>query len=197
VSNPSTSQLDQWITAQLAQLSEAELQMLKTVLDEIKAGRPVKHFPPGSTVYVRGWGTTKFVVQGTAPYYDSKGVATRKVEVKCPPGSISGHIEPSELHQCATPGRCWADPDCPVYSSRKGNHFPPELRKEVTVTITDRDIREKVAVAVGVNGTEAEGIDIDAVVAEIQQKHGLVDIDTIDHDEFWEIVRRHDSTQRD
>jgi hypothetical protein len=37
--------------------------------------------------------------------------------------------------------------------------------------------------------------DVDAIVAEIVQTYGRVDVDTIDHDEFWTIVLRHAVTE--
>lgn len=93
--------LAQWIAALVAQLSENELVLVKTVLDEIRAGRPVEHFMPGTRVYVDTWGAAEFIVQGTAPWFDENGVAYRKVEVKSAGGGLSGHVNPSELRRVA------------------------------------------------------------------------------------------------
>lgn len=40
----------------------------------------------------------------------------------------------------------------------------------------------------------ADDYNIDAIVDEIEKRHGLVDIDSIDSTEYWEIVERHDTT---
>lgn len=64
------------------------------------------------------------------------------------------------------------------------------------MTTTDVDIAAQVRTAVAANGADqAEGIDIQAVTGEIMETYGLVDIDTIDDDEFWAIVAKHDTTQ--
>lgn len=65
------------------------------------------------------------------------------------------------------------------------------------MTITDRDIRAQVRTAVTANGAElAEGIDVDAITDEIIGTYGLVDIEEIDNDAFWGLVRKHDATQQ-
>jgi hypothetical protein len=71
---------DQWIADQVAQLSENELVLVKTVLEEIRAGRPVEHFMPGTKVYADSWGSVEFIVQGTAPWYDENGPPARNRE---------------------------------------------------------------------------------------------------------------------
>lgn len=43
---------------------------------------------------------------------------------------------------------------------------------------------------------QAQGVDVGAVADEIRDRYGLVDIDSIDHDEYWAIVRKHDATQQ-
>lgn len=73
------------------------------------------------------------------------------------------------------------------------------------MTTTDADIRAMVTKAITNNGTElAEGVDVDGVVSEIIRDYGLIDIEgwhpvtgnpLISDEDFWEIVRRHDSTQ--
>lgn len=90
---------EDWIAAQIAALSNNELLLVKAVLDEIRAGRPVEHFTPGTTVYVDPWGTTEFVVQGTAPYFHENGVVSRKVEVRSKSGGLSGHVDPHQLRR--------------------------------------------------------------------------------------------------
>lgn len=120
---------EQWIADQVAQLSENELLLVKTVLDEIRAGRPVEHFMPGTKVYVDSWGTAEFIVEGTAPWFDEHGVPHRKVEIKSAAGGLSGHVHPSELRRvppyspalaCTCPlGPEDAHfPDCPMYVAR-------------------------------------------------------------------------------
>ncbi len=60
--------------------------------------------------------------------------------------------------------------------------------------ITYTDIHAKVDTAVG-SGFGGDTIDIPGIVDEVVATYGLVDIDTIDHDAFWAIVARHDTTQ--
>ena len=63
--------------------------------------------------------------------------------------------------------------------------------------ITRRDVADQVAGSLPHSeSTEGAGIDAEAIVNEIIERHGLVDIETIDHDEYWEIVRKHDATQQ-
>lgn len=63
------------------------------------------------------------------------------------------------------------------------------------MTTTDRDITAQVTAAIEANGAElAAGIRTDAVVAEIIDTYGLVDVETIEHDAFWAIVERHDAS---
>lgn len=61
-------------------------------------------------------------------------------------------------------------------------------------TITDRDIREQVATAVGAAGTDlTAGINVDAIVTEIINTYGLINVDDIDDEAFWDMVERHDA----
>jgi hypothetical protein len=61
--------------------------------------------------------------------------------------------------------------------------------------ITDRDVAFQVEQSLPPKGSpEREGIDTEAVTAAVIERFGLVDIDTIDHDEYWRIVREHDTT---
>ncbi|SRR6266566_2339860 len=56
------------------------------------------------------------------------------------------------------------------------------------MTTTDRDIRDQVQRAVDAS----EGTyDVDAIIRDIVQRYGLVDVDTIDHDEFRALVAEH------
>jgi len=57
--------------------------------------------------------------------------------------------------------------------------------------ITDRDIRRHVRDALEA-GEYAEAFDHEAIVRDIIAEYGLVDTDTIPHDEFWGIVARHE-----
>lgn len=61
------------------------------------------------------------------------------------------------------------------------------------MTFTSRDLRNQVHTATDASDGE---YDVDAIVEEIIAKHGAVDADTIDTDEFWTIVGKHatDST---
>lgn len=63
------------------------------------------------------------------------------------------------------------------------------------MTITSDDIRQQVNTAIGAQAEFGDTIDRDGIVREIVDTHGLVDVDSIDHDAFWTIVARHDSTQ--
>lgn len=60
--------------------------------------------------------------------------------------------------------------------------------------ITSADIARQVRTAIEAS-YGADTIDIDGIVGEIITTHGLVDIDTIDHDTFWAIVAAHDTAQ--
>lgn len=56
------------------------------------------------------------------------------------------------------------------------------------MTTTDRDIRDQVQHAVDAS----EGTyDVPAITEAIVARWGRVDIDTIDHDEFWALVGEH------
>jgi hypothetical protein len=89
---------EQWIAEQVGQLSETELLMLKGVLDDIAAGRPVEHFEAGTRVYANTWGETEFIVQGTAAWHEN-GVVSRKVEIRSASGNLTGHVAPGELRR--------------------------------------------------------------------------------------------------
>lgn len=63
-------------------------------------------------------------------------------------------------------------------------------------SITDRDVAFQVEQSLPPKGSpEREGIDADAITATVIERFGLVDIDTIDHNEYWQIVREHDTSQ--
>jgi hypothetical protein len=56
------------------------------------------------------------------------------------------------------------------------------------MTFTDRDLRNQINTATNASdGT----YDVDAILADIIERHGVVDIDTLDSDEFWSIVGAH------
>ncbi len=54
--------------------------------------------------------------------------------------------------------------------------------------ITDRDVKNAVVATLG---DDADQHDVSAITDEIIDKHGLVDIETIDDEEYWRIVKRH------
>lgn len=57
---------------------------------------------------------------------------------------------------------------------------------------TQTNLRDQITAATDAS----EGTyDIDAIVEEIQNTYGTVDIDTIDHREFWNIVAKHATDQ--
>jgi hypothetical protein len=56
------------------------------------------------------------------------------------------------------------------------------------MTITSRDVTDQVTIATDASDGE---YDVSAIVAEIIEKHGAVDIETLDGDEFWAIVGKH------
>lgn len=57
------------------------------------------------------------------------------------------------------------------------------------MTFTARDLRNQVVTATR-DGADGE-YDVDAIVAEIIEQRGAVDIETIDTDEFWDLVGKH------
>lgn len=56
------------------------------------------------------------------------------------------------------------------------------------MTITSRDVTDQVKIATDASDGE---YDVSAITAEIIERYGAVDVDTIDSDEFWAIVGRH------
>lgn len=56
------------------------------------------------------------------------------------------------------------------------------------MTFTSSNLRDQIVTATDASDGE---YDIDAITAAIIEKHGAVDIDTIDTDEFWAIVGQH------
>jgi hypothetical protein len=54
--------------------------------------------------------------------------------------------------------------------------------------ITDRDIAVAVTAALGEHAADH---DIDGIVRDIIDRYGRVDVETIDHDEFWSLVEKH------
>lgn len=60
--------------------------------------------------------------------------------------------------------------------------------------ITSADITRQVTSAIDAAGDEAAGFDIRGIVTEIKETHGLVPVESIEHDAFWGIVANHDVT---
>lgn len=60
-------------------------------------------------------------------------------------------------------------------------------------TITRTDIETFVSLTLEASAPESDSIDQAGVVSEIIDTYGLVSPESIDHDEFWSIVARHDS----
>lgn len=56
------------------------------------------------------------------------------------------------------------------------------------MTFTSRDLRDQVTIATQASDGD---YDVDAIVEAIIERHGAVDIDTLDSDEFWGIVMDH------
>lgn len=57
------------------------------------------------------------------------------------------------------------------------------------MTFTSNDLRDQVRTAT--NSSDGQ-YDVDAIVADIIERHGAVDVDTLDSDEFWAIVGNHE-----
>ena len=62
------------------------------------------------------------------------------------------------------------------------------LTQETTMTITDSDITTAVAATLG---EHADAHDVDAIVRDIINRYGRINVDTIDHDEYWTLVEAH------
>jgi hypothetical protein len=60
-------------------------------------------------------------------------------------------------------------------------------------TVTDHDMRNQVAEALGSEGAD---FDVPGIVDEIQAAYGTVHIDKVPHHIFWGIVERHDTTTK-
>lgn len=56
-------------------------------------------------------------------------------------------------------------------------------------TFTDRDLRDEVTQSLA---DDALGFDIQAIVDEIQATYGTRSIETLSHDEYWDIVVKHE-----
>ncbi|PWG13877.1 hypothetical protein DF268_08370 [Streptomyces sp. V2] len=56
------------------------------------------------------------------------------------------------------------------------------------MTFTSRDLRDQIITATDASDGE---YNIDAILDEIIEEHGAVDIDTLDTGEFWAIVGKH------
>lgn len=55
--------------------------------------------------------------------------------------------------------------------------------------ITDRDMKDQISAAL--DGS-ASDFDIDGIFDEIHAAHGLIDIEGLNGEEFWDVVARHD-----
>jgi hypothetical protein len=56
------------------------------------------------------------------------------------------------------------------------------------MTFTSRDLHDQVTRATDASDGE---YNVDAIVEEIVQQHGAVDIETLDSGEFWTVVGKH------
>lgn len=56
------------------------------------------------------------------------------------------------------------------------------------MTFTSRDLRDQIVTATDASDGE---YDVDAIVEDIIEKHGAVNIDSLDTDDFWAIVGKH------
>lgn len=56
------------------------------------------------------------------------------------------------------------------------------------MTFTSRDLRDQVTRATDASDGE---YDVDAIVEEVVEKYGAVDIETLDSGEFWAVVGKH------
>jgi hypothetical protein len=56
------------------------------------------------------------------------------------------------------------------------------------MTFTASDLRRQVETATDASDGE---YDVDAIIEAITERHGAVDIDTLDADEFWAVVGQH------
>ncbi len=79
-----------------------------------------------------------------------------------------------------------------VYLYNQLNRAQDLADEQLADTITMQDLRDQITRSLT---DQARGIDVEAVAETIRDKFGVVDIDTIDDDEYWEIVRSHDATQ--
>lgn len=60
--------------------------------------------------------------------------------------------------------------------------------------ITRTDITRQVEASID-GSPDVETIDVDGIVDELVDQFGLIDVETIEHDAYWALVRRHDSSQ--
>lgn len=70
---------------------------------------------------------------------------------------------------------------------------PAHTRRSPMITSTD--IRQQVNTVIDAQAELGDTIDRAGIVRDVIDTYGLIDLDTIDHDDFWVIVARHDSTQ--
>ena len=59
------------------------------------------------------------------------------------------------------------------------------------MTITDRDMAEQLDQTLDA-GYGGEDFDRPAIIRELMETYGRVDLDSIPHDDFWTVVQKHD-----
>lgn len=64
-------------------------------------------------------------------------------------------------------------------------------------TITDRDMREQVTQSVISEPGGVSDFDVNAIVETLQERYGLVHIDEIPSDIYWDIVQQHDTSNQE
>ena len=62
------------------------------------------------------------------------------------------------------------------------------IERTTAMTITDRDIATQVTESLT---DHADSHDVDGIVRDIIDRYGRVNIDTIDHDDYWTLVETH------
>ena len=60
------------------------------------------------------------------------------------------------------------------------------------MTFSSSELRDQVRIATDAIVEDINDYDVDAIVEDIVEAHGAVDVDTIDSGEFWETVGRHE-----
>lgn len=65
------------------------------------------------------------------------------------------------------------------------------LHYDSGMTTTDQDMRDQVTATLKGSGESVEGYDVHAIVSELQQIFGTMDIENMPHDIFWGTVEKH------